>query len=336
MKPWILSLAAAVLIAGCTPAPTPDKTNPAPAKAADTGPKKTIAFITNNTSDFWVVAHKGADKAAAELPGYTIDFKTNSEGDAAGQKRIMDDLVAKGVAGIAISPFHAESQTADLNTIAAKIPLITQDSDAPDSNRACYIGTDNVAAGTMAGQELKKALPNGGTVMVFVGDKGVQNAKERYAGLTKALEGTKIKILDIRTDEAQPARAKQNAADTLVKYPDIAGLVGLWGYNGPQISAAVKEAGKTGKVKIVCFDDDPITLAAVKDGTISATIVQQQFEFGYKSMMLLAQLIEGDKGTIPADKRILIPPDKKIIIPTMVVDSSTIEAFEAKAAELKK
>lgn len=322
-------MSAALLIAGCSQdagAGAGKSTAPDAAKpTADAGPKKTIAFVANNSEIFWTIAKKGTAKAEAELKGYTVDFRM-TDGTTPDQKRILDDLVAKGVAGIAVSPKDAKSQEADLNAIADKMPLVTQDSDAPSTKRACYIGTDNIAAGKSAGEELKKALPNGGKVMVFVGDKGAPNAKERYQGLQEAVKGTKITIIDIRTDDGDKPRAKQNVSDTLVKYPDVAGLVGLWGYNGPMIAAAVKEADKVGKVKIVCFDDEPDTLAGVKDGTISSTIVQQPYEFGYQAVKLLAKLIEGDKSVVPANKT--------IIVDTKVVDKSNVDEYATKLKEL--
>ena len=119
---------------------------------------------------------------------------------------------------------------------------MTQDSDAPDSNRACYVGTDNVAAGRQAGELIKEALPNGGKIMLFVGKRDAQNAKERFAGIQEALKGTKVEIIDIRTDDIDRVRAKANVMDTIVKYPDVAGLVGLWSYNGPAILNAVADA----------------------------------------------------------------------------------------------
>src|ERR1019366_3836809 len=134
-----------------------------------------------------------------------------------------DDLIVNGAKGIAVSPVAPKDQTLDLNADAAKTLLITQDSDAPDSNRACYIGTDNEKAGEMLGGAVLKALPNGGKIMVFVGDAGAQNAKDRYEGLKKALEGSKVSIIDLRTDNTERARAKQNVADAIVKYPDLAG-----------------------------------------------------------------------------------------------------------------
>src|SRR4030095_9446302 len=147
-------------------------------------------------------------------------------------------------------------QSPMLNRAASQALVVTQDSDAPNSNRACYIGTDNVAAGRQAGELIKEALPQGGKIMVFVGSLDAANARERYQGIREALQGSNIQILDFRTDNADRVRAKSNASDILVNQPDIAGMVGLWFYNGPAILGAVRDAGKIGKVKIVAFDEE--------------------------------------------------------------------------------
>jgi ribose transport system substrate-binding protein len=290
--------------------------------------KKTrIAFVTNNPSDFWTIAKKGTEKAAAELPNVEVEFKLNSDRTAAGQQRIVDDLLAKGVDGIAISPVDPKNQTQLINRAASQALVITQDSDAPNSNRACYIGTDNEAAGRQAGQLVKEALPQGGRIMVFVGTMDAQNAQERHRGLKQALEGSKIEIIDIRTDEGDTVRAKMNAADSLVKYPDIAGMVGLWAYNGPAILGAVKEAGKIDKVKIVAFDEEDATLAGIKEGAIYATVVQQPFEFGYRSVIMLAKAIGGDKSGIPTEKL--------DIVPTLAIKKDGVDDFIVKINKLR-
>ena len=144
------------------------------------------------------------------MPNVEIEFKINSERTAAGQQRIIDDLLAKGVDGIAISPVDPKNQTQLINRAASQALVFTQDSDAPNSNRACYIGTDNEAAGRQAGQLVKEALPEGGRIMVFVGTMDAQNAQERYRGLKQALEGSNVEIIDVRTDgRRQCARQKE-------------------------------------------------------------------------------------------------------------------------------
>ena len=315
-----------IALASCkTNAPT---TNVGGNTAGNTSAKNLkLAFVTNNASDYWTIARKGVEKADAELDNVTVDFRLPGEGTAAEQKRIIDDLVSTGINGIAVSPVDPDNQTQLINDTAKKALVITQDSDAPNSDRTLYIGTDNVAAGRQAGELVKEALPNGGKIMVFVGKSDARNAAERFQGLKEALQGSKVEIIDIRTDDTDRARAKSNAADTLVKYPDIAALVGLWSYNGPAILNAVKDAGKVGQVKIVCFDEEDETLAGIKEGSIFATVVQQPYEFGYQSVKLMAQILGGDKSAIPANKQINVP--------TLVIKKDSVEEFQKKINQLR-
>jgi ribose transport system substrate-binding protein len=288
--------------------------------------KKTLAFVVNVPADFWTIARRGTEKAQAELPNYNIEFYVPGEMSAAAQKRILEDLLAKGVAGVAISPVNPDDSTDILNQVASKAALITQDADAPNSNRLMYLGTDNVAAGRQAGELMKKSLPDGGKAMLFVGTMDAANARERTQGIKEAIAGTKIEIIDIRTDGGDQAKAKANVEDTLTKYPDINLLVGLWAYNTPQIYNAVKAAGMDGKVKIVGFDEDQQTLKGVAEGVIDGTVVQQPYEFGYQSMITLAKIIEGDTSVIPANKQ--------NIIPTQIIDKSNVEDFAKRIKEL--
>ena len=214
-----------------------------------------------------------------------------------------------------------------INDLSKRILVITQDSDAPDSNRACYLGTDNRAAGVQAGELIKQALPQGGKIMVFVGKMDAENSQARFKGIKDALAGSTIEIIDVRTDDTDTVRAKANAADTLVRYPDIAALVGLWNYNGPAILNAVRDAGKVGQVKIVCFDEDDATLAGVKDGSIFATVVQQPYEFGYQSVHLMAQVLAGDRSAIPGDKL--------RIIPTLIIKRDNVSEFTERINKLR-
>ena len=297
--------------------------------SAGAGGAKTIklAFVTNNAADFWTIARRGAEKADAELADVEVDFRLTPPPEAAEQQRIVDDLLTKGVDGIAISPVDPQNQTQLINAAAKQAVVFTQDSDAPQTDRACYIGTDNVAAGRQAGQLIREAIPEGGSIMLFVGKLDAQNAQERTRGIRETLAGSNIRIIDVRTDDGDGVRAKANAADTLVRYPDIKGLVGLWSYNGPAILNAVREAGKIGRVRIVAFDEADETLAGVKEGAIHATVVQQPFEFGYQSIVRMAQAVRGDRSFIPASKQ--------IIVPTLVVSRPNVEEFTTRINELR-
>ncbi len=274
-----------------------------------TSPRK-LAFVTNNAANFWNYAKKGCRKAEKELPDVKVIFRLPGDGSAARQTRICNDLMAMGIDGLAISPVDPVNEREMINKLAAEMLVICVDSDAPESDRACYVGTDNVAAGHQAGELIKEALPEGGEIMIFVGKRDAQNAKEREQGIREELSGSNIKILDVRTDDTDTARAKANALDAITNNPDIDCLVGLWNYNGPACLSAVKQAGKVGEVKIVCFDAEEDTLQGIKDGAIHGTVVQQPFEFGYQAMKIMNTILEGDKSVIPTDETIIIETKK--------------------------
>lgn len=265
-----------------------------------------VAFITNNASDFWKIAEAGTKKAAQDF-GVEVIFRIPSAGTAEQQQQILQDLVTLGVSGIAISPKDPENQTEMLNEAAKKVNLITQDSDAPNSMRKCYIGTNNFEAGIEAGKLVQACTPPGSKIIVCVGTLDAQNARDRLEGLKKQLESTGHQIIDVRTDETDRAKAIANVQDALVRYPDVACFVGLWSYNGPAILNGVKDSGKLGKVQIVCFDEEDETLQGVKDGYIYGTVVQRPFEFGYQSVRILKELAEGNESSIPENKQLFIP-----------------------------
>jgi ribose transport system substrate-binding protein len=189
------------------------------------------------------------------------------------------------------------------------------------------VGTDNVAAGRQAGTLIKEALPQGGKIMIFVGKLDARNAQERYQGIRETLQGSNVQVIDVRTDDADRVRAKSNVSDTLVRYPDVTALVGLWSYNGPAILNAVREAGKVGQVKIIAFDEEDETLAGVSDGSIYATVVQQPYEFGYQAIKMMHTVLKGDRSAIPANKQVFVP--------TLVIKRDNVGEFTQKINQLR-
>ncbi|MBI1310375.1 substrate-binding domain-containing protein [bacterium] len=288
---------------------------------AAAGPK--VAYVTNGIASFWVIAEKGAQDAGAEVgANVVVRMPPNGVED---QKRMCQDLLAQGIDGIAISPIDPDNQGDLLDEIAQHTNLITHDSDAPHSARKCYIGMDNYSAGRMCGQLVKEAMPDGGSVMIFVGRLGQANAKLRRQGVIDELldrsedssryddpnageiKGEKYTILDTRTDGFDFGKAKAQAQDAIAKYPDLGCMVGLFAYNPPLMLEAVREADKVGRIRIVAFDEDEATLQGITDGAIYGTTVQNPYQYGYKSVEILTALAKGDESVIPEGGFINIP-----------------------------
>jgi ribose transport system substrate-binding protein len=284
--------------------------------------KTQMAFVVNGASDFWKLAEAGVNKAQQELgDAYELQFRYPAQATAALQNALMDDLVAAGTDAIMISSVDPKTSTDAFNRIAAQVPLFTTDSDAPQSNRVAYIGSSNTDAGVQAGELALKALPDGAKCMGFVGLLGADNAVERIAGFRKAVEGSKVELVDVRGDDIDFARARSNVDDVLAANPEITCMVGFYSYNPPKIYEALQAAGKIGAITVIAFDEDPITLGAVRNGEFAGTVVQQPFEWGYQGMKLMAQYLGGDKSMVPADGL--------IIVPTKVIDKANVDAFEA-------
>ena len=322
-------------VAGCgqpsgPAAPSEESSAQAPGSRVKTVSEETplkLAFVTNNTSEFWKIAQKGLEKARAEH-GIEIDYKAPNTGKVEEQKKILEDLVSQGYHGVAISVIAAEDQTRDIDRAAERLNVITQDSDAPKSQRLAYIGTNNYQAGRALGEEIKKRLPEGGEMAVFVGTLAADNARERLKGIEDAIAGAGIEIIAKKEDNKDQNKANTNVEDVITAHPDIDLLAGLWSYNGPAILAAVERSGKQGAIKVVAFDEEDATLDGIERGSLECTVVQKPFEFGYRSALLLRDLCQKGAEALPEGG----------IVDTgvEVIDKSNVSAFKKKLAELRR
>ncbi len=301
-----------------------------------------VAYITNGIASFWTFAEKGAEDAAQEFNAdVNIQMPANGVED---QKRICQDLLAQGIDGIAISPIDPDNQGDLLDEIGQRTKMITHDSDAPESGRLCYIGMDNYTAGRMCGQLVKEAMPEGGSVMIFVGRLGQANSRLRRQGVIDELmdrepdetrydepsageiKGEKYTILDTRTDGFDFGKAKAQAQDAVAKYDDLGCMVGLFAYNPPLMLDAVREAGKVGEIKIVAFDEHDRSLQGIKDKEIYGTVVQNPYKYGDEPARVSAASAKGDESVIPEDKILYIPARQ--------IRNNNVDAFQAELQRL--
>ncbi len=342
---WAGLLAWALILSAC-------------AKPAGTGTKGAdkirLAFISNNAFDFWLIAERGTQKAAQDFD-VDVDFKMPvGGGSAEEQQRIIRDLLAKGIQGIAISPNNAKNLVPFFrDRVSPKVPLVTQDSDVPDpSVRRCYIGTHNYRAGLAAGELVAKALPQGGKIIIFVGKLDVQNAVERRQGVLDFLAGRTTKnqqmaevdppdatdlqvgkylLIKTQTDGGMRAECQQRAQELLTKYPDVACLVGLWEYNPPALILAAQKAAKP--PTIVGFDENYETLEGIQHGKVFGTVVQNPFQFGYESIKILAGLARGNDKVLSGRKD--LEANNCIYIPHRVITRDNVDGFYQELKKLK-
>jgi ribose transport system substrate-binding protein len=298
MKQLVFLLLLSLVVSGCNKSSTP----------TSDGERPRVAYVTNGVASFWTIAESGAKQGAKEFDA-DAQVLMPAEG-ISDQKRMIEDLLTKGIDGIAVSPIDPDNQTDLLNQAAKYTNLITHDSDAPDADRLCYIGMDNYIAGRLCGDLVKEAMPDGGKLAIFLGRMEQDNARRRRQGVIDSIlersedpsrfdpPGSEIKegkwhIVGTYTDQFDRAQGKANAEDAISRHPDLDGMVGLFAYNPPLMLEALKQADKLGEVQVIGFDEAEETLQAIIDGTVYGTVVQNPFEYGRQSVRVLAGLARG-------------------------------------------
>lgn len=235
---------------------------------------------------------KGVSQAASELKSRGIALITHEiQGlDTDAVLRAIDDLVAQGISGLALSASSAPALRQRIDALHADgIPVITLNSDAPDSARICFIGMDNYRAGQTAAGLMRLLLPAGGKVFPLTGHPGSTAHNHRLSGFSDTLAAENAD--DIALLPFQPCFDRDDFAyeitqHILSSHPDLAGIyVACNGQLG--VCQAVRDACKTGQVRVIAFDLTAPNDALLRNGSISIVLDQDAFAQGYRPPLLL-------------------------------------------------
>jgi ribose transport system substrate-binding protein len=286
--------------------------------------KQTLAIVVKGLDNpFFEQINLGCQKWIKENPDskYTCLYTgPASSADEAGEVQIVDDLLTKGVAAIAISPSNAPAMGNLIKKRAPKIPVMTIDADFLKDDaglRRTYLGTDNYLMGVKMAEYTKKLKPQGGTVCLQLGNAAADNINQRAAGFRDTIAGkkgtdrltgqndwTEANGCPLFTND-QPDLANQQMADTFTANPKLTAfiLVGGWAQFAPQAYAQVTDQVmdklKSKELIIVAGDTLPPQIDALKAGRSHAQIGQRPFEMGYKAPSVMIDLVEGKKVEDP-------------------------------------
>ncbi len=296
-----------------TPAPEPAKEEPAaeaPAateeavaeipKAFEDG-KLTIAWIPKALNNpVFEIGKVGAETKAAELTEqgpYEVEimYTASVASDPAEQARVMEDVIAAGVDAIGVSCNDPTACVDPINkAIEAGIPVMTWDSDSPDSGRFTYLGLDNYEGGIAAAELMKQALPDGSKVALLTGVPGAFNLEERIRGFTDGVEGTNIEIVTTVACDDDISKGVQVVEETMQANPDLDGwfFVGMWPLFAERGSMPLwEEAAQSGQLKTVAFDTLPVELEFLKDGYLYGLVGQKYWGWGYDTTQMVYDTI---------------------------------------------
>ena len=268
--------------------------------------KPTFAIVPKSLSvAFYADVERGCKEEGAKL-GVNVVYTGPDTADSAKQVQILQDLVSRGVDGIAVAPMDAESVIGVIDAALKKgIKVITFDSDSPKSHRIAFVGTNNYQAGVEAGKAFAANQPDG-KFAVVTGGLAAANHNERGAGFRDALKAAGGKYTEIPgspfpcNDDA--AKSIEIIQDVLTRYPDLNGFFfsGGWPlFGAPEAYVrAVSGNHRIENLTVVSFDSLPEELALLKKEYVDALIGQRPYAMGVKSVDILNDLMQGKK--VPA------------------------------------
>lgn len=285
----------AFALAACGGAATQAPAAEAPAASSE----QFFVFLPKGLDNpYWDECRKGMEAKMGEL-GVKAEFLGPAVSDATKQVEIFESVIARKPAAIAVSPNDPNTVLESIKKATeAGIPVITWDADAPDSERLLYIGTDNVAAGRTAGEEMAKAIGGKGKVAILNGALTALNAQQRVQGFKEALANyPDIEIVADEPTEDSPDKALAIAEQLLQAYPDLAGIYGVTGVGVPGAAGAVKQANKCSTVKVGGFDVVPQGIEFMRDGCVAFLISQRPYGMTAQALEIMVGLANGEKPT---------------------------------------
>jgi len=295
-KAGTLALIALFVLAGCGGQTGQQAPAQSSAPAAKAGGLKIAMIAKSSTNPVFLSARTGAEVAAKELSqkhGIPIEivWLTPPAEDGQVQAQRIAQAVNEGANVVLISCSDAGKVTGAINDAAARgVPVMTFDSDAPQSNRFAFYGVDDVKTGTMVMQELAKQMGEKGSFAILAGNQNAPNLRKRVEGVKQeAAKYPNMKIVDTFYHPETPQDAAAEVIRVQNAYPQVQGwaMVGGWPLFTPTLLTDLDPK----KVKIVSVDALPAELAYVEKGLAPVLLAQPTYLWGHVSVTKIVEKI---------------------------------------------
>lgn len=287
--PVLILLAAA--LCGCQERPPSRESVPSDPETG-TLPARTFGIIYPMADAYYEAVTESAARAA-EAAGVRLVIKAPDEANLEQQIRMMETMIQQGVDGIAISPIHSEALAPIIDKAAdTGIPVICFESDAPDSRRLSYIGTDNIRAGERMGEAIDGLLKGRGMILVSTGFSDSLHLRERLEGFLGYIHReTDIDVLEVRYHQGVPEQALTDLEGMIDEHPHFDAFVALDFVSG-SASVLVWKAMGLNRYALT-FGMMPEISEAVRNGQITMAISLQEQRWG---ALIVEQLLKAGEG----------------------------------------
>ena len=243
-----------------------------------------MTFIQGVAGDgFYVTMGCGIQAEAKKLGNVTVNIQGPSQFDATLQNPIIESVTAAHPDAILIAPNDVSASRPPIaQAMAAGIKVVLVDTTLSDpSGAVSQISSDNLAGGAEAFTAIKQLVPGGGQVLVVNVKPGISTTDQRTAGFAAAAKADpKYSYVGVQYDQDSASIAAQVTLAALQKNPNIVGIFATNLFSAQGAATGIRQAGKSGKVKVVGFDADPDQITALKQGTVQALIAQSPYTIG--------------------------------------------------------
>lgn len=299
-------------------------------------------FISANIAlPYWQEAQAGFQDAGRAL-GVKVEFKGPESYNPEDELEAFRKAVQAHPAGIAVSPTRPDLFNKEIDAaIQAGIPVICVDSDAPESHRILFVGTDNFQAGIEGGRLMAELLHGQGRVALIT-ITGQFNLEERKRGVEEAFKKyPNVKITQVLNDKGDPRMANDQISALLEskdKKDQFDGILCLEASGGPGSAEALHRLNLDGKYPVVAMDKNPDTLEWISRGAIAATVAQKSYTMAYYSLKLLDDLHHNVVHEFAKDWRTAptSPLPTRVDTGTVVIDKTNLAEFQAAIATRAK
>ncbi|MGA8438919.1 MAG: substrate-binding domain-containing protein [Candidatus Sulfotelmatobacter sp.] len=289
-----------------------------------------FVFVAANVQvPYWQAAGAGFTKAGSQFKVRT-DFLGPNTYDPKAERDALDQAAQQKATGILLGVTDPVLLKDSIDkAIAAGVPVITMDSDAPASRRLFFIGTNNYEVGMTGGLRLAQELKGKGNVVVFT-MPDQHNMQDRLHGYRDALQRTpNIKITRVVDIQGDPRIAFDTTTQIIGKEKDqVDAFVCLEAQSGKEVAGVLNSYHVTGKV-VMAMDTDPETLQLIQSGAIAATISQKPYTMAFVGMQMLDNLYHHRPSSLETDwsKDSFAPIPAFVDTGSALVDKSNVDSF---------
>jgi ribose transport system substrate-binding protein len=296
----LLALTVGCSSSGSSSSAAGGSTSTSTAKAA-TGKSYKLSFIQGVAGDgFYVTMGCGMQAEAAKLGNVTVNIQGPAQFDPTLQNPIIESVTASHPNAIMVAPDDVTaSQTPIDQAMSAGIKVVLVDTTLNDpAGAVSQISSNNLAGGADAFAAVKQLVPGGGQVLVVNTKPGISTTDERTSGFAAAAKAdSKFSYVGVQYDQDEASVAAQVTLAALQKNPGIVAIFATNLFSAEGAATGIRQAGKSGKVKIVGFDAEPDEITALQQGTVQALIAQQPYVIGTDAVEQAIAALNGKPTT---------------------------------------